>query len=232
MAKAICEYCGEEFSRSPKHLARKKHNFCSRECFGKYRTTTKEVTCDCCGEVFMKRPCEIEKTQHNFCSRKCFSEKIMKGQSYTKTHGMTKHPLGRIYNSMKDRCYNENCKDYRYYGERGIGICDEWLEDRTRFFDWAFANGWEKGLTLDKIDNDGMYSPDNCQWITQSENSKKKRIDGKRTLTLGGWASKHHIGYRAVKRMIKDNLTTEEIQAYINSTEKERLNFWRNRVRD
>lgn len=75
---------------------------------------------------------------------------------------------------MRQRCRNPNNPKYKRYGGRGIKICQEW-ETICGFRDWAFNNGWEEGLTIDRIDNDGDYCPENCRWVTAAENSRKKR---------------------------------------------------------
>tara|TARA_B100000686_G_C16784392_1_gene974203 strand:- start:2383 stop:2886 length:504 start_codon:yes stop_codon:yes gene_type:complete len=81
-----------------------------------------------------------------------------------------------LYNSwqnMKGRCLRQTHPKYERYGGRGIKICNEWLGIEG-FYKWAMANGWEPGLSLDRIDNDGNYCPENCQWVTMSANSRKK----------------------------------------------------------
>lgn len=86
-----------------------------------------------------------------------------------------------VYSNWKDmirRCYNSESEDYRYYGARGIKVCDEWKNNYEVFEKWALENGYQKGLTIDKIDNDGDYKPDNCQWLTRIENAKKAILDG------------------------------------------------------
>ena len=70
---------------------------------------------------------------------------------------------------MKTRCLNPNSKAYHYYGGRGISICDEWKDNFSAFRDWALSNGYRDDLTLDRIDSDKDYSPENCKWSTWHE---------------------------------------------------------------
>lgn len=82
-----------------------------------------------------------------------------------------------LYNSwqgMKRRCLSTNHPKYPRYGGRGITVCDEWL-DIVNFQQWALKNGWKEGMSIDRIDNDGNYCPENCRWVSVSENSRKKR---------------------------------------------------------
>lgn len=82
-----------------------------------------------------------------------------------------------LYNSwqgLKARCLNVNHPKYKRYGGRGIKVCDEWLKIEG-FAKWALSSGWKEGLTIDRIDNDGDYCPENCRWVSVSENSRKKR---------------------------------------------------------
>lgn len=80
----------------------------------------------------------------------------------------------RIYRGMKDRCYNENGKDYSHYGGRGITICEEWLNDFSEFYKWAAHAGYKDNLTIDRIEVDKNYSPDNCRWTTTAVQNKNK----------------------------------------------------------
>lgn len=81
--------------------------------------------------------------------------------------------LYRIYNNMKCRCYNNKSPSYSFYGARGIAMCDDWLGNYSAFKFWALSHGYTDELTIDRINSDGNYEKSNCQWITQSENSKK-----------------------------------------------------------
>ena len=87
-----------------------------------------------------------------------------------------KSRLYTIWEAMKRRCYNPNCRPYKYYGGKGVKVCDEWLE-YPGFKSWAIANGYTDSLSIDRLDSNGDYTPENCQWITMSENiSRAKRL--------------------------------------------------------
>lgn len=108
--------------------------------------------------------------------------------------------LGTIYDHMKKRCYNKEDKSYKYYGDRGIKICNEWLLDKKQFYKWAFKNGYKDNLTLDRIDVNKDYCPDNCRWITIKEQQRNKRNNrfltykGK-TLTFSQW--EENLGFKS-----------------------------------
>lgn len=85
-------------------------------------------------------------------------------------HGATHERLYNVWAAMKQRCYNPHKDGYKYYGGKGVTICDEWREDYAEFKAWAYANGYEPGLTIDRIDSNGNYEPSNCRWVTFAEN--------------------------------------------------------------
>jgi hypothetical protein len=95
-------------------------------------------------------------------------------RKYIQKHTEDTRRLYRILQGMKRRCYDTNYKQYCNYGGKGITICEEWLNNSDSFVEWALANGYKPSLTIDKINNDKGYSPDNCQWMTLSDNSSKK----------------------------------------------------------
>jgi len=94
-------------------------------------------------------------------------------------HGYSKTRLYKIWIDMKRRCHNSNNLDYKNYGKRGIRVCDEWESNFTVFRDWALANGYKKNLTIDRIDSHKNYEPQNCQWLTNSENVRKANLQRK-----------------------------------------------------
>lgn len=94
-------------------------------------------------------------------------EKLLFPQSKTR--------LYHIWHGMKNRCLNPNDKNYKSYGGRGITICSEWIHDFCAFEDWAYSNGYREYLSIDRIDNDKGYSPDNCRWVTQKVQARNTR---------------------------------------------------------
>lgn len=92
-------------------------------------------------------------------------------------HGQAKSRLYRIWCAMKKRCYDPKANNYRYYGGRGIVVCDEWKKDYVPFMEWAVSSGYKDNLSIDRIDPDGNYTPENCRWVTMSvQNSNKNEF--------------------------------------------------------
>lgn len=90
-------------------------------------------------------------------------------------HGYRYHPLYAVWRSMIARCENKHSKAFKHYGHRNIQVCDEWRNDAKAFIEWALTNGWKKGLTIERQNNDGPYSPKNCHFITQFEQADNTR---------------------------------------------------------
>lgn len=112
------------------------------------------------------------------CHRRELSSKRMIERN--KTHGITigseeDKRLYRLWAAIKRRCYYEKCVGYHNYGGRGVRMCDEWKNEAAKFVEWCKSHGYKKGLEIDRINNNGNYEPNNCQFISKVENEKKKR---------------------------------------------------------
>lgn len=102
-------------------------------------------------------------------------ELVAKKNRQNSTHGDSKTRIYRIWAGVKSRCTNPNTHEFPRYGGRGIFVCSEWLHDFTAFKTWALASGYQDNLTIDRINNDLGYSPDNCRWVTMAEQNRNHR---------------------------------------------------------
>ena len=102
----------------------------------------------------------------------CLQKEIVANKHYK--HGDSRSNLYAVFVQMHQRCENPNNKNYHYYGHRGIKVCETWKE-WLNFKAWALANGYQKGLTIDRIDPNGNYYADNCRWITIEAQQKNRR---------------------------------------------------------
>ena len=122
------------------------------------------------------------------------------------THGHCGERIYTNWKQMKKRCSNPNDKYFKDYGGRGINVCKEW-DDFDQFYKWAMEHGYSDELTIDRIDNDGDYCPDNCRWATQKEQARNKRNNhlltyNGETLTMVDWAEIVGIPYNTLERRI------------------------------
>lgn len=99
-----------------------------------------------------------------------------------KTHGDGGTRLYQIWINMRTRCENTTVKFYKYYGGRGISVCPDWSQNYESFRDWAWANGYEADLTIDRIDVNKGYHPDNCRWVTMTTQARNKSSTWKVTI--------------------------------------------------
>jgi hypothetical protein len=132
-------------------------------------------------------------------------------------HGFSRHPLYIVWRGILRRCYSESHKHYKSYGGRGVKVCDEWRNDFMTFYNWALANGWQKGLQIDKdIKGDGkLYSPETCVFVTNTVNGRKKRnsvligYNGE-TKALSEWCELLGMKYTTIRRRLRLGMKPDE----------------------
>ncbi len=123
------------------------------------------------------------------------------------THGLSEHYIYSIWRAMKVRCYNPKDGHYRYYGDKGIKVCERWLNSVESFFE-DMGERPTPQHSLDRIDNDGDYYPGNCRWATRKEQMRNRSdsafltIEGE-TLTIAGWAERFGISHSLIWNRIK-----------------------------
>ena len=138
--------------------------------------------------------------------------------------------IGDIFRGMKRRCYNENEETYRWYGAKGIKICDEWIENPKSFEEWSMGNGYTDSMTIDRIDENKWYSPDNCRWVTGEDNARYKsttrmiEVDGV-SLTGRDWANKLGISTNKINKYVRQygmDATAEFIRRVLENPERKK----------
>ena len=176
--------------------------------FNNYKNGKYYWNCICeCGTECIKEGYKLEKG----FTKSCGCLRIIKNSK----HSDYKTRLYRIYNSMKYRCSNPTDTGYKWYGARGIKVCEEWLNNYQNFKKWAFEKGYNDTLSIERIDNDGNYEPNNCKWIPLKEQPKHTRktkqikYNGK-TYTMNGLAKEFNINRHTLYSRLKNGWSIEK----------------------
>lgn len=149
------------------------------------------------------------------------------------THGLSGHPLNHVWRDMLYRCSNEKAYEYKWYGGRGVEVCQEWKDDFKPFYDWAITHGWEKGLELDKdilspFKVGMIYSPEFCCFATKKQNGYKKNrtriveFNGDKKC-LGEWAETLGKPYSTLFNRLKRGMSVEDAFMLPNLNQSKKL---------
>lgn len=188
--------------------------------------------CKCdCGKIKEKSVNSYDLINGRTRSCGCLQKEHLKGLN--KTHGLLNHKIYHIRQSMVQRCYYPKNNRYHMYGERGIKVCDEWLGSSglVNFYNWAMANGYDENAprgqcTIDRIDVNGDYCPENCRWATMKEqqnNRTNNRIIsyGDKLYTISELSDELKIPYKTLAYRINHGWSEKDLGLPINKNKKE-----------
>lgn len=191
---------------------------------GKDKTNHSVWKCRCeCGSYILVVGYSLIKGSTRSCG--CLAHEYSLSGNSRRTHGDHETRLYRIWKNMKTRCNNPNNPSYKnWYGQHGIKVCDEWSKDYLTFKTWSINNGYSENLTLDRINSNEGYCPENCRWVTSFEQAnnrsgvEKFEYNGE-SHTLGEWSkitgikrSKLYARIKTLGWSIEKALTTNTIK--------------------
>ena len=172
--------------------------------------------CDC-GKETVVRSQDLRNGHTKSCGCYGLEVSVSHTPSFS-THKESRSRLYRVWIGMKGRCNNCKNKAYSYYGGRGIKVCQNWDESYALFRDWALANGYQENLTIDRIDVNGNYCPENCRWVSMKVQMNNTRANRRITLngetkTMAEWSESTGLSYETIRnRTIKGKPADEVLQ--------------------
>lgn len=170
--------------------------------------------CDCGNFKTIEKSSLLSK---NTKSCGCLARETSKKTLYK--HGFYGTKIYKIYYSMKNRCYYHKNISFSNYGARGIKICKEWLNKENgflNFYNWAIENGYKEGLSIDRIDVNGNYEPNNCRWVTRAFQNNNKRNNiiikyNNEEHNLKEWSKILNLDYKRIFNRYKLGKSVEDI---------------------
>lgn len=175
----------------------------------KHKTMWK-CLCDC-GNITFVTTSNLKANRVKSCGCLRIDQLVERSTTHNKRH----ISLYEIWKGIKQRCFNPKSKAYKNYGGRGIIMCEDWKNNFEEFYNWSISNGYVKGLTIDRIDNNSNYCPNNCRWVSRLEQANNKRntiyltINNK-TDSLSNWLRFYNVNRSTYMTRIKYGKTPEQ----------------------
>lgn len=187
--------------RKSKKIGSVVNGYCILDSRRKRKDTEFKLKCEKCDSVFWK--------SRGFLKAKAICPYCQGGRNYRKAKGYTHERLYERYRNILRRVYDSK----RY---KGVTICKEWENDYLNFREWAINNGYNDSLTIDRIDNNKGYQPDNCRWVTIKEQANNRRNNHiikycNKEYTIAEFAEFIHLPYTTVLQRIKNNWSVEDV---------------------
>ena len=164
--------------------------------------------CKCfCGNEFICIGSNLKNGNTGSCG--CLAKKVSRNNGLkNRKHNLTNTRLFNIWHNMKQRCFDKNCKSYKYYGNRGIIMCKDWKDNFINFYNWSVNNGYDNNLSIDRIDNNRNYEPSNCRWVNNKVQANNRRSNhiieyNNQKHTLKEWSEILNIDYDKLKSKIR-----------------------------
>ena len=188
-----------------------------------YKRPMYECACSCgSGAItYVRREALIGNSVQPIRSCGCLQVEAARENKANLIHGLSNHPLYGVRSNIIKRCYDNKCKAFPRYGGRGIRLCDAWLEDITTFYQWAIDHGWTENSSIDRIDNNGPYSPENCQILSRKENALKRfrdhgtafEVDGKQ-VNVHELSKKTKVSGDLCKKLLSNGYSEADVYSY------------------
>lgn len=177
----------------------------------KWGSSVWQCLCDC-GKTVVIRGGHLTAGKSTSCGCSRGREGAEKSRQKNIRHGMKQTRLYRIWCAMKSRCLNQNNTKFEIYGGRGINVCDAWRGDFTAFYEWSMSHGYRDNLTIDRIDRDGNYCPENCRWVSQKVQQNNRSNNhiitaNGQTKTISEWADKSGLSAKTIQTRLQRGWT-------------------------
>ena len=185
------------------------------KCVGRTKNGNATWLCKCdCGNEKVVSSWSLRSNKTKSCG--CIKDEQRKAQGTHHETGQNRTRLYGIWSGMKTRCYNKNqANAYKKYGARGITVCDEWRSSYEAFRDWSISSGYRDDLTIDRIDFNGPYCPENCRWISVKEQNNNRRdnhiltFNGE-TKTMAEWTELAGFGRTVIQHRLQRGWSVEK----------------------